>query len=322
MSDEVLLTEASAPDKRILLVDGHALLYRAYHAFPPLTTPDHQPVNAVYGFIRILLKLLKEAEPEYCVVTFDHKAPTFRHESYDAYKAQRPEMPDDLKSQVIIVKEVVTALNIPTFEMAGYEADDILGTLARLIPATHPDLLTVILTGDRDSFQLVTDRVQVWMPTRGKREVEMTVFTPDAVTAKMGVRPDQIIDLKSLMGDTSDNIPGVKGVGEKTAVRLLTAFGTLDGVYRAIEAPDILLPDWCKKSLVEKLQTHKSEAYLSHDLATINTEVPIEFDLQACQVQSYDKTKAYELFQSLGFNSLLPWLPADEFELGVQSALF
>jgi DNA polymerase I len=307
-----------------LIVDGHALIYRAYHAFPGLTNKHGQLVNAVYGFARILLTAIRDFRPLYVTVAFDHPLPTFRHQAFENYKAHRPEMPDDLKSQIAIVKQVVTALNIPQFEVPGYEADDLIGTVARqaaelVINRRQPHLMTLIVTGDRDAFQLVNEYVHVWMPARGKGQLD-TEYDAEGVKTKMGVTPEQIIDLKALMGDASDNIPGVRGIGEKTAVKLIQELGSLEGVYQALannKATGVIKP-----KAQEMLMTDKDSAYLSKDLATINTQAPITLELEKCRVTGYDKQTAISLFEELDFKSLISLLPIDEFEMGIQDALF
>ncbi len=315
-----------ADRQRLLLIDGHALIYRAYHAFPGLTSSDGTLVNAVYGFSRILLTVLADFRPEYCVVTFDHKGPTQRAQSYAAYKAHRPEMPDDLKPQIQIIKDLVTTLNIPQFSLEGYEADDLIGTITlQLRP--KPEVLSTVITGDKDLFQLVDKQVTVWLPARQARKGIQThdiEYDAEEVMKKMGVRPDQIVDLKALMGDASDNIPGVKGVGQKTAVSLISTFGSLDGVYEALEDENQRErhANIFKKAVTEKLLAEKDQAYLSQGLARIQRDVPIVFNLEDCVVRSYDKAAVAQKFEELEFRSLIPLLPKDQFELTVQEALF
>lgn len=313
-------------ENRLVLIDGHALIYRAYHAFPGLTAPDGMLVNAVYGFARILLTAIRDLQPTYLAVTFDHPKATFRHESYVEYKAHRTEMPDDLKSQIQLVKDVVQSLNIPSFEVPGYEADDLIGTLALQAAAADPvrlvgegTLMTIIVTGDRDAFQLVDDTTHVWMPGRGKGSID-TEYDREEVKKKMGVFPEQITDLKALMGDSSDNIPGVKGIGEKTAVKLVTEFHTVEELYARLEAGTA--QDMLSATIINKLLADKENALLSKVLATIDRHVPITLDLEACLVTTYEKPAAAELFEKLNFKSLISLLPQDDFELGVQSALF
>lgn len=305
--------------KNFVLIDGHALIYRAYHAFLALSTSEGQLVNAVYGFSRILLTVMKDLQPYYIAVTFDDKKPTFRHAEYLGYKATRPEMPDDLKPQIALIKDVVTAFNIPQFILPGYEADDLIGTLARQINERDGGLMTIIVTGDRDAFQLVNDYTHVWLPGRGKQSHDME-YDAIAVEKKMGVRPDQIVDLKALMGDASDNIPGIKGVGEKTAVKLLQEFGTLDKIYEAVtngSAAKSMSP-----SLIKKLAEGHQDAVMSKQLATIDCNTPITLDIDECHLSHYKKDDVIKLFEKYEFDSLMKLLPPDEFELEVQEALF
>ncbi len=316
----------TADRKRLLLIDGHALIYRAYHAFPGLTAADGTLVNAVYGFTRILLTVLSDFRPEYCVVTFDHKGPTQRAQAYAEYKAHRPEMPDDLKPQIQIIKDLVTTLNIPQFSLEGYEADDLIGTITQQLH-DRLDILSTVITGDKDLFQLVDPQVTVWIPARAVRKGVQThdiEYDSEGVLKKMGVFPNQIVDLKALMGDASDNIPGVKGVGQKTAVNLIATFGSLDGVYEVVEdeSKRNKHASLFKPALTQKLLAEKTQAYLSQNLARIQRDVPIEFTLDDCLLRSYDKAVVAERFEELEFRSLISLLPKDQFELSVQEALF
>ena len=329
-------SELQKEPKVFVIVDGHALIYRAYHAFPALTDPKGRLVNAVYGFTRILLTAIQELKPEYLCVAFDSKGPTKRaSELYDQYKAQRAPMPDDLIPQIVLVKDVVDALNIPRYELSGFEADDLIGTVSKRVSAGNGVLdgvaapegvRTIVVTGDKDLLQLVDDKIHVWLPGRGKGNLDEELDEP-AVQKKMGVLPTQVIDLKALMGDSSDNIPGVKGVGPKTAIMLINQYQTLDGVYQEVErlstaTPAQLKAEVLSPKLLEKLVTDKKMAYLSRELATIDREVPIEFLLAPCRIAQYNKQKTMDLFTELNFNSLQYLLPKDDFELGVQKALF
>ncbi|MDH5533494.1 MAG: hypothetical protein OEX81_03650 [Candidatus Pacebacteria bacterium] len=301
-----------------LIIDGHALIYRAFHAFPKtLMTSSGQLTNAVYGFTRILLKSIQDFDPEYLVVAFDHKEKTFRHDKFEDYKAHRPPMPEELISQIDIIFNVVKSMNIPTFQVAGFEADDLIGTVTLLNEPKGIDNLVV--TGDKDMFQLVTDQTHVFIPGRGKFSVDKE-YTPDAVLKKMKVRVDQIVDLKALMGDSSDNIPGVKGVGPKTAINLLHEFDTLEKLYHAVD--EGLDHPLFKKALLIKLKRDKEMAFLSKELATIKRDIPVSYELKSCRVKGYDKREVVKIFEELNFNSLLKFLPEDAFESSVQEALF
>ncbi|MEA3253981.1 MAG: 5'-3' exonuclease H3TH domain-containing protein, partial [Chloroflexota bacterium] len=223
------------PDKGnplLLLFDGNALVHRAFHALPPLTVSrTGEMVNAVYGFASTLLKVLGEFKPTYCAVAFDRPTPTFRHDMFEEYKAQRPATPEELKNQMSRVHQVVDAFHIPIFEIDGFEADDVLGTLSR--EANEQDIETIIVTGDNDILQLVLPRVKALSPKRSFNDT--TLYDEEAVKQKYGISPGQIIDFKALAGDASDNIPGIHGIGEKTASRLIQQFGTLEEIYDHIE---------------------------------------------------------------------------------------
>ena len=300
----------------LLLIDGHALIYRAYHALPELTDPEGRLVNAVYGFTRILLNAIRQFQPDYIAVAFDSKEKTIRADLDETYKANRPEMPDDLKPQIELVRQVVEALNIPIFILPGYEADDLIGTIAKRVTQTE-DIDVLIVTGDKDLLQLVDDKIHVFIPKRGRYSQDVE-YDPEQVKVKLGVKPSQVVDLKALMGDSSDNIKGVKGIGKKTAAKLINQFGSLTSLYRAIdEGRDGLTPN-----VREKLKAGRADAFLSQELARINTESPIQFELEKAKVSQYDKEKVAQLFEELGFHSLMKYLPQDEFEKSVQEALF
>lgn len=305
-----------------LLIDGHAVIYRAFYGFPGLTNSAGQLANAVFGFSRILLTALRDFSPEYIAVTFDNRAATFRHTDFAAYKANRAEMPAELQPQIDMVKQVVTALNIPQFEVPGFEADDLIGTISRIVgeAAHQPQVATIIVTGDRDTFQLVDANTHVWLPARNKDQAP-TEYDADGVVAKMGVCPEQIVDLKALMGDSSDNIPGVKGIGPKTAVTLVKQFGTVDALYAALEAHEPAA-EALSAGIKGKLLADKENALMSRSLATIQRTVPLDFSLNACRMCEYNKEAITQLFQEWGFKSLIGSLPADEFQTSVQAALF
>jgi DNA polymerase-1 len=316
----------SSPEN-FIIIDGHALIYRAYHAFTALSTSKGELVNAVYGFTRILLTVIRDFDPKYIAVTFDHHQPTFRHTDYLGYKSNRPEMPDDLKPQVDRIKEVVKAFNIPQFILPGFEADDLIGTIVCQLQEqkTKEELMVIVVTGDRDAFQLVNDQVHVWMPGRGKFSKDKE-YDPQQVIQKMGVRPDQIIDLKALMGDASDRIPGVKGIGEKTAVKLIQEMESVENIYETIKKENLDFETsqhpLLKGSLLKKLAEGYQDALMSKQLATIECHSPITINIEECRTSSYKKDEVLKIFEELEFESLIKLLPADEFETGVQSALF
>ena len=287
-------------EKRLLvLFDGNALVHRAFHALPPLTvSKTGEMVGAVYGFILILLKVISELRPTHCAIAFDKKAPTFRHLLFDQYKAHRPATPEELVGQMERVREVVQSFQIPTFELEGYEADDALGALSH--QASEQDIETIIVTGDADAMQLVSPMVKVFVPKRSFGDTML--YDEAAVSEKYGVSPRYITDLKGLKGDPSDNIPGVPGIGEKTAVRLINQFGSVEEIYACI---DRVSPP----KLQSLLKQNEAIARQSKELATIVIDVPLTLHLEDCRVSHYDRQQVAELFRKLEFFSLLPKLP-------------
>lgn len=288
--------------KRLVLIDGHAMVFRAYYAFPTtLTTKSGEMINAVYGFTSILLTIIKELHPEFMAVTFDLDKPTFRHQEFVGYKAQRPEVDVELTDQLDRVREIVRILNIPIFEVEGFEADDVIGTLSRQA-SDREELETVIVTGDKDALQLVDDgKVLVYVPARGK--IPEKIYDAQAVEERMGVRPDKVTDLKALMGDSSDNIKGVNGVGPKTAAELIKKFGHIEEIYQHLDE----LPEKIRQKMTDGFEA----AHRSKHLVTIVTDVPITLNLDECRVSDYDQKGAVKLFEVLGFNSLIKKLPAE-----------
>lgn len=315
---------APKANKTFLIVDGHAVLYRAFHAFPDLTDPQGRQVNAVYGFARLVLKSILDFQPECVAVAFDHHSPTFRHEQYDQYKAHREAMPESLISQISIVKELVTILNIPQYEVSGFEADDLVGTVS--LDAENQskkgiiDLdRTVILTGDSDLLQLVTDFTRVFIPKRGAFGKDK-LYDADDVMEKFGVHPTEIPQMKALTGDSSDNIPGVAGIGPKTARTIFGKIDTIDQLYALLDKDEKSLGVSAK--IINSLREHKDSAYMSLQLAQINRQAPVSFDASACKLSSYDKAAAITFFEKFAFNSLIKLLPEDELEAGIQDLLF
>ena len=285
----------------LVLFDGNAIVHRAFHALPPLTVKKTgELVSAVYGFALILLKVINELKPTHYAIAFDTKAPTFRHQLFDQYKAHRPPTPDELVNQLDRVRQLVEAFPIPIFELDGYEADDVLGTLSR--QASQQGIDTIIVTGDADTMQLVSPKVKVLYPKPRKGFSDTTLYDEAAVSQKYGIKPGQIVDLKGLMGDPSDNIPGVPGIGEKTAVKLLQQFGTIEEIYTHI---DQVTPP----KLQALLQQNEAIARQSQELATIVTQSPVTLNLDDCQLSHYDRKQVTELFRELEFSSLLPRLP-------------
>ena len=279
--------------ENIVIIDGSSLLYRAFYAIPHLTDAQGHPTNAVYGFLNMLLKLYGELDPQYVAVAFDKGKHTFRNDLFDGYKATRKPAPDDLRPQFALIREVLACLGICVLEQEGYEGDDIIGTLAR---RTAADGYAVdVVTGDRDALQLVTDDVTVHLTKKGI--TNMLAVTPAVMESEYGYTPAQVIDMKALMGDTADNIPGIPGVGEKTALKLISQFGSVHGVYEHLDEVK-------GKKLQEKLADNKDKAVLSKDLATIRCDVPLDYTMDMFQPQPRQEDVA-QLFRSLGFRNLL-----------------
>jgi DNA polymerase-1 len=284
----------------LLLIDGNALVHRGFHAIPHLSNKKGQPTNGVYGFALLFLKALKELHPEYVAAAFDLPGPTFRDKLYAEYKAGRVKAPDELYQQIPKVKELLGAFNVPVFEKEGYEADDLIGSLAELAKK-EPNLETVILTGDLDTLQLVDDNVKVFAPKKGITEI--ILYDREAVRNRYGLTPEQLLDFKALRGDPSDNIPGVKGIGDKTAIELLQRFKDLDGIYENLGNGEV------KPRILELLTNQKEQAYLSQKLARIVRDLKLEFELENAVMADYDEQKVYKIFQELEFKSLLDKLP-------------
>lgn len=275
---------------KFVLIDGNSLINRAFYATPPMQAKDGTPTNAVYAFAHMLVKIINDVNPKYLLVAFDRKEPTFRHRMFADYKGTRKPMPDDLAAQIPLLKRLLDEAKIARFELAGFEADDIIGTLAK-----RHDFKTIIYTGDKDSFQLVDEDTSVYFTKRGISDVE--VYSGDNFKDKVGIEPLEIIELKALMGDSSDNIPGVKGVGEKTALSLVQNYGTIENLYANI--------DEIKGKLKEKLLEGEESAKTSKILATINTNVDIPLLIEDCKVSFPFSKEVKDLFVKLGFLNLL-----------------
>jgi DNA polymerase-1 len=288
--------------ERLLILDGHSLMYRAFYALPALTNSDGIYTNAVYGFTSMLLKMKEEFAPDYIVTTFDRKAPTFRHEDYKDYKAGRKKMPDELIGQFSLVRELLEKMAIDIFELDGFEADDLIGTLS--VFAENQGIEVFIVTGDRDALQLATDNVKVVINKKGMSEKE--IYDRNRIIEEMGVTPTEFIDVKGLMGDASDNIPGVPGVGEKTAYKLIKEYKSIENLLMNIDKVS-------GKKLVENLMTYSEQAIFSKKLATIITSVPMEIDLNSIKSkEKYDVRAVKDLFYRLQFKSLISKIPDEK----------
>ena len=284
--------------KKLVLIDGNSIMNRAFYGImgsKTLTTKDGKYTNAIYGFLAILFKLLEDEKPEYIAVSFDLKAPTARHKLYDGYKANRKGMPNELAEQMPIIKEVLKAMNIDIVEKEGYEGDDIIGTLSKY--GEEKGLEVIILSGDRDTFQLATDNVKIHIPRTKAGKTETEIYDRNKVKEVYGIEPKQLIEVKGLQGDTSDNIPGVPGIGEKTALSLIQKYETIDNLYKKLEAGE----DDLKGKQKEKIKENKDLAYLSRTLGEINTKVPINDTLEELKTEEWDKPKVLEIFKELNF---------------------
>lgn len=290
--------------KRLVLVDGNALLHRAYHATPPLTTSSGELINAAFGFTSMLLRSITELKPDFITVAWDEKAPTFRHQQYTQYKATRGPSDEGLTSQYKRVHEIVDSLNIPEFSLEGYEADDLIGTLARQAIEKEKNLEVIVVTGDRDIMQIIEKRIKILMPRKTLNDVALNGI--EEFFERYGFEPKLLVDYKALAGDASDNIPGVPGIGDVTAKKLIKQFSTIEKIYK----PENL------KTLPERTQTLLAEgaesAAISKTLATLELNAPIKLDLNACVVHDYDSNKAKALFEELEFRSLINRLPGIE----------
>ena len=302
---------------RFVLIDAFALIHRAFHGIPPLTTSDGQLVNAVYGFTSALLSSIKNLEPEYLACGFDLPGPTRHHEVFKEYKAHRPAVPDELSSQVPYVKEVLETFNIPIISAEGYEGEDVIATVVAKIKrviaseakqsmiATSPaaprndKMEFIIVTGDMDTLQLIDENTKVYSMARGVNQAVM--YDTEKVKERYGLTPEQFVDFKALKGDASDNIPGVPGIGEKGASKLISENGNLEKIYKNIEKIPL------KYQTI--LKENKEQAFLSQKLSKISSDAPIDFELSLAKVHDYDKEKVIELFNELGFKSLIARLP-------------
>lgn len=298
----------------LCVIDGNSVLNRAFFGLmgnKMLMTKDGLYTNAIYGFLSIMQKLLNEDKPDYICVAFDLKAPTFRHLEYDKYKAQRKGMPEELRPQVPVIKELLDAMNIKRFECEGFEADDLIGTLAKHFARENKNV--TVFTGDKDALQLIDDNITVKLPTTKMGKTEVDIYNADKVMERYGITPIQIIDFKGLMGDPSDNIPGVRGVGEKTALDLIKKFGSVEDIYEDIENKDI------KPRIKENLINEKDTAYLSKRLATINTQSPIDICIEDIKLKEVNKQKLLELFKRLEFKSFIEKFNLKEEEKPVEN---
>jgi DNA polymerase-1 len=295
---------------RLIIIDGNAIIHRAYHAIPPMTTKNGVLVNAVYGFTSMFLKVWRELKPDYVAVTFDMSGGTFRNVKYKDYKATRMKADQALYDQIPLVHQMVEALGIQIFEKKGFEADDIIGTIAHSVKNTE----VFVVTGDMDTLQLVRDNVKVYTLRKGMSDI--VIYDDAEVEKRYGFSPKQVIEYKALAGDTSDNIKGVPGIGEKTATDLIKKFGTIEKIYEEIDNERATVEKEVRPAVLKKLEEGKESAFLSKELATIECNVPdLGFDLEKCKLKPFDREKVIKLFQEFEFVSLLKRIP----ELGATS---
>jgi len=293
-------------NKKLLLIDANALIHRAWHALPPLTTKNGEMVNALYGFLLMLLKVIPQQKPDSVIAAFDLKGPTFRHTLFTAYKAQRVKQADELYEQFPKVKEMLRALGVCVLEKEGFEADDIIGTISHQLTHTNPPTDVLILTGDMDTMQLVNDSVKVLCFKKGVSET--VLYDEAAVEARYSLKPSQLVDYKALRGDPSDNIPGVKGIGEKTATQLLQQYGSIAGILKELKKKDCAIA----KTIAAKLESPDTDLALNQKLVTIDLTVPLKYSMDACVWGQMDRPRVLELLHKYEFESLAKRLPSDE----------
>jgi len=281
--------------KRLIIIDSNALLHRSFHALPPLMTKAGQETGAVYGYLLTLFKAITDLKPNYVVACFDTKSPTFRHEMFKDYKAQRPVTPSGIVSQIPATKNVVETLGIPIFAVEGVEADDLIATIC----TKNPDLEIFIVSGDMDNTQLVNERIKVY--TLGKGIKDTVIYDVAKVRERFGVDPEQMVDFKALTGDASDNIPGVAGIGKKTAAEIIQKYGNIKNLYEELATDTAIL----KPKVKEALKENKESALMSRDLAQMKGDVDIDFKLEDCKFGKFDAKKVAEVFNSLEFYSLV-----------------
>jgi len=288
---------------KLVLIDGNAIVHRAYHALPPLhKTEDGQLTNAVYGFFSMVLKITADLAPDHLIVCFDRAAPTFRKQMFSGYQATRPKMDDGLSNQFKIIREVLEKVKISVFDLDGYEADDLIGTLAKQAAEENKDNQVIIVTGDRDLLQLVNPQVLILAPIIGV--TKMILFDLEKVKEKYGVEPSHFVDYKALIGDNSDNYPGVGGIGPKTAVDLVNKFGTLEEIYENLGE--------VSPRISEKLATDAEQAVMAKKLATIEVNAPVHLKFSECEVKNIDREALLSSFEKLDFNSLITRFKLDQ----------
>ncbi|MFN7170840.1 MAG: 5'-3' exonuclease H3TH domain-containing protein [Candidatus Omnitrophota bacterium] len=290
---------SSTGRKKLFILDGNSFCYRAYYAIKGLSNSKGMPTNAIYGFVNMLNKIIREEKPDYLAVAFDMKGPTFRHRLFEEYKIKRPPMPKDLQEQLEIIKEIVQAYNIPVFEQEGYEADDVMATMVESLKSQH--LLIYLVTADKDVLQLVEENVFVYNPYHKYSPV----YNSKSVRERFGMSPNFIPDLLALMGDDTDNIPGIAGIGEKTATQLLARFHSIDNLLSHTEEIE-------KENLRQTIEKEKEKISLNKKLAFLNRDLPLEINLDDLRIKPPNKSKLFRLFKELEFKNLLRELSREE----------
>ena len=290
-------------EKRLIIIDSNALLHRAFHALPPFKTKSGQETGAIYGFLTILFKAIKELQANYIVACFDTKAPTFRHKMFKDYKAQRPVTPAGIIPQIPVAKEVLKAFRIPVFAQEGVEADDLIATICTIVPRQEKDVKIFILTGDLDNLQLVNENVKVY--TSGKGIKDTIIYDINKVRERFGVEPSQMNEFKALTGDPSDNIPGVEGIGKKTAAEIIQKYGSIKNLYKELATDTAVL----KPKVKEALKQNKESALLSRELVEMKKDVDIDFKIEDCEFWKFSKEEIEKKLYELEFNSLVNRLP-------------
>jgi DNA polymerase-1 len=282
---------------KLIIIDSNALLHRSFHALPPLKTKTGQETGATYGFLLTLFKAIDDIKPQYIVACFDIKGPTFRHEMFDDYKAKRPPTPTGITTQIPLTKEVLEAFKIPVFAKEGVEADDLIATICKLLQKESVEVY--ILTGDMDNLQLVNEKIKVY--TLGKGIKDTIIYNIDKVKERYGVGPDQMVDFKALVGDPSDNIPGVEGVGKKTAAEIIQRYNNIKNLYEELSTDTAVL----KPKVKEALKNNKESAIMSYQLAKMKNNVDINFNLESCKFGNLNKKEVEQKLLGLEFNSLI-----------------
>ncbi len=297
--------------KRLIIIDSNSIIHRAYHALPPLKTKKGELVNAVYGFLLVFFKAIREFQPDLVAACFDFPGPTFRHKKFKEYKAKRPPAPKELYDQVPKVKEILKGFEVPIFEKEGFEADDLIGTISKKFPKKQifPQAETIILSGDLDTLQLVNSQTKVYLLKRGVKDT--ILYDESKVKERYGLNSNQLVDFKALRGDPSDNIPGLAGIGEKTATELIKEFGSLENLYREMNQKSEKTKK-LKPKLKELLFRQKEQVFLSQALASIEKNVSIDFNLEKYHWGRYDKEKIIQFLKKLDFNSLINRLPQSQ----------